>query len=300
MDYFMSKIARGFRFTVSATAAVGCGVVMILGGLGISSIAIPICGGIAILPCILILVENTRMIRQMEKAVSQLKRDLKEFGEKLDLLNETSETLKNENAIYKQHNIELKEFLSDAEKKVDELASCVDEYKASNKQFRENLESSKKNVGELQKRAEELLTIKESYEKKIEELNIIVQKIQEKLVQITAVKEDYEEKIVQMEERNKELGVISKELHNELENIKGSYEKAKSVITSLLGAKEVLEEVHGKMIKTVNDMESLDDDLKEKIQHYDQIRNTDLFNRLDQNKDGNVDLDEFLSWYSPN
>ncbi len=299
MDYFMSKIGRGFRFTVSATAAIGCFVVMALGGLGITSIAIPICGGIAILPCILILVENTKLLRDLEKAISQLRRDLKEFGEKLEMLNETSESLKKENANYKTNNIELKDLIKEADVKIDELSNYLEEYKTSNKEFKKNLESSKTNLEELQKRSEELLSIKESYELKFNELNFIISKIQEKLNQITLIKEDYEEKIQQMEERNQELGIVSDSLHQELQNIKISYEKAKSVIGSLLNAKDVLEEVHGKMIKTVDNMEDMDEDLREKIKRYDELRDTDLFNQLDKDKDGNVDLDEFLSWYSP-
>lgn len=299
MDYFMSKVARGFRFTISAAAAIGCGVVMVLGGLGVSTIAIPICGGLALLPCILILIENSKLLKDLEKTVSQLKRDLKEFGEKLDMLNETSESLKLENASYKTHNIHLKDLLSEAELKVDDLSDCVEEYKSSNKAFKKNLESSNKNLEELQKRAQELLEIKENYEKKIEDLNLVIKKIQDKLVEITSIKEDYEEKIEQMGKRNAELGIVSDKLHKELENVKVSYDKAKTVITSLINAKDVLEEVHGKMIKTVDDMESMDDEIKEKIRRYDEIRNTDLFKQLDNNKDGVVDLDEFLSWYSP-
>lgn len=296
----MSKIARGFRFTVSAVSAIACGVIIVMGALGISSAVIPVCGGLAIIPCVLILIENTKLLNDLRKGISQLKRDLKEFGEKLDMLNETSESLKHENSNYKSHNMELKALLSDAEVKIDQLSIYLDEYKDSNREFKKNLESSEQNLDELRKRAEELLKIKDAYEGKISELNQIISQIQQKLVEITDIKEDYEEKIEMMEQRNNELGIVSDELKKELGNLKAHYEKAKQVIESLISAKNVLEEVHDNMIKTATDMEDLDDDIREKLEKYDEMRNSELFQHLDENKDGNLSLEEFLGWYGGN
>jgi len=299
MDYFFSKLFRSVKYGLSILGAASAIVIIVTGALS-GSIVIPICGGLSLIPAGFIFFENTKIIRDMEKAVTKLKRNLKEFEERLDMLNETVGSLKDENNNYKQNNVELKYLLKEAEIKVDQLADYVDEYKASNKEFKKSLEKSERNNDELQERAQELLRIKDAYEKKISELNEVIEKIQNKLEEITAIKDDYEEKLLELNIRNQELEVISKEFKHELENVRKQYDKAKEVITSLLNAKEVLEEVHNNMIQTVNDMSDLDDDLRTKIERYDEIRNTDLFNQLDKNKDGQLSLEEFLSWYSSN
>ena len=52
----MSRIVRVIRYSISGIAALACGTVIVLGGLGFTTIIIPICGGIALLPSLLILI----------------------------------------------------------------------------------------------------------------------------------------------------------------------------------------------------------------------------------------------------
>ncbi len=89
MDYFFSRLGRGFRYTATITGALGCGVVIILGALSINTIAIPICGGIALIPMAMVLMENIKFVKDMENLVIKFKSETEELKVTNDELKET-------------------------------------------------------------------------------------------------------------------------------------------------------------------------------------------------------------------
>ncbi len=79
MDYFFSKLGRGIRSSLTILGALACGGVIVMGFMGVQTLAIPICGIIALIPMGMVMIENTKLIRDMEESVTKFKVENKEL-----------------------------------------------------------------------------------------------------------------------------------------------------------------------------------------------------------------------------
>ena len=295
--YFFSKIARGIKFGTAAIAALACGAIIVCGALGISTVVIPICGGIAIIPAALILVENTKLIADLEKNISELKKQVKEFTEQVSQLRKATAKYENENNRFVKSNEHLAELLKQAEIKVDALQRYLDTYKEANERFSKMLETEKDNNSKLAENVEELKSIKLQYENKIAELNLIVENINSQLGEITKIKEDAEAQLTLYQTQNNEMSL-------ELEKVRSLYNKSKEVIMTLMKTKEIFEDMAKDMVNTLSDMTEVEgktqenvDKMTQVIEKYSQQRDQEMFDKLDTNKDGMLSMDEFIEGF---
>ena len=292
--YFFSKIARGMKFTVAVTAGVFAGAVAVLGFLGISTIVIPIGGCVALIPCALLLLENTKLIADLEKNISALRHQIKDFRAQLNAMKSLTDKYQVENNKFMKSNVELSDMLSEAQSKVDELDKYLIDYKLANQKFTEQLKQEKQQANVMKSQIEELMIIKSQYEAKIRELNATVAQIQGQIVSITEIKEDLETQLTGYQ-------TTTQELSEELEKVRTMYAKSKEVIITLMKTKEIFEDVASDMVSTLSSMNITEektqqnvDQLNDAISRYTAQRDSDLFRRLDANGDGQLTLDEFI------
>lgn len=300
MDYFFSKIGRSFRYLTTITGSLACGAIIIMGILGIQTIAIPICGGIALIPMAMVLIENTAIIRKLEKLMTKFKQDLDELRKINSDLSQNVLNLSNEIIDLKQikENLviqtnKLETLLSEAESKIGKLSDLSNNYKTNLELLKQSVQKSETNNNILKENIQELLAIKKEYESEISFLKINIESIEEQVVKLTTVKEEYEKQIQQFIQSNEQLLSTKEELKIELTKVKNCYEEAKDVISTLLRSKDVLNDIFNSMIKTEEKTDQNVSTLTKIMNIFKLQRSEELFNILDQNKDGTLTLEEF-------
>jgi len=301
LDYFFSRAFRSFKYALSVGGAISCAVVIILGGLGIQTVIIPICGGIALIPIGFIFYENTKVIRDMENLVIKFKDDVKNLTKTNQKLNTNVEELGGEITELKEtkdllmdETIKLEDLLKQAKGKVETLTSLATQYESSIGDLNKNLQKSEKTNEELRVNAEELVRIKSIYE---EENNRLQENVDEISVQIEAVsqaKEEYKSQLELLKQNNKDLMVTSELLKTELNNINISYEEAKDVIETLLRSKKVLNDIYDGMAKTEEKTEENVGMMSKLLNMFGVQRSKELFNVLDTDGNQLLTPEEFI------
>lgn len=301
LDYFFSRAFRSFKYALSVGGAISCAVVIILGGLGIQTVIIPICGGIALIPIGFIFYENTKVIRDMENLVIKFKDDVKNLTKTNQKLNTNVEELGGEITELKEtkdllmdETIKLEDLLKQAKGKVETLTSLATQYESSIGDLNKNLQKSEKTNEELRVNAEELVRIKSIYE---EENNRLQENVDEISVQIEAVsqaKEEYKSQLELLKQNNEDLMVTSELLKTELNNINISYEEAKDVIETLLRSKKVLNDIYDGMAKTEEKTEENVGMMSKLLNMFGVQRSKELFNVLDTDGNQLLTPEEFI------
>ena len=163
MDYFFSKVGRGFRSTVTIVGALACGGVIVMGFMGVQTLAIPICGIIALGPMGMVLVENTKVIRDMEKNVTKFKVENKELkqtnqdlkvttnnlNQKVDKLDGEIGELDQENEELKTTNNELKTTNNELKTTNNELKETKDKLVLENDRYEGLLDEAETNLDKM-------------------------------------------------------------------------------------------------------------------------------------------------------
>ena len=308
LEYFFSKLFRGVKYTVGAVGAVAMGVVIIFSALGIQTIVIPICGGIGLIPVAFIFFENTKIVADMEKLVTQFKNETKE-------LKLTNLELKETNIELKQTNIDLKEtadsismtkdklveenqklegLLDNAEDNINKLQLLTEDYQRTSINLGDNLKDTKSNLADLQKQAEELIKIKNEYTQQNILLKNNYDQALEQLELITVAKNNYETQLNQLTVNNNELSETSELLKSELNKTQSAYEDAKAALKTLLQATGVLQDLGKDMIETEKKTEENVGMMSKLMNIFGLTRSEELFNKLDTNKDGVLSSEEFV------
>lgn len=310
LDYFFSRTFRSIKYGLSIAGGVACAVVIILGSLGWSTIVIPICGGIALIPMAFIFFENTKVIRDMENLVTQFKDETKELKETNESLKETEVKLSDEvgelteerKAIAEakdqlvSENDRLEGLLGQAEINLEQMKSLANDYQKTSESLGENLKKSERNADDLKSQAEELVRIKEEYKSQNLQLKENYGKAEKQLEAITGVKDNYEIQLQELSDNNKELSETSELIKSELNKTQSSYEDAKAALKTLLQTTGVLEDLGNDMVKTEKHTEQNVGMMTKLMNMFGVTRSEELFDKLD--KDGNnvLSLDEFVNF----
>lgn len=301
MDYFFSRLGRGFRYSATILGSLACGVVIVLGAIGIQTIVIPICGGIALIPMGMVLLENTKILRDIEKMVTKLKMDLdklKEINQKLETnvvnLSGEIDELHNVKDMLLSQNKHLETLLGEAKNSINEMNELVKSYESNIKILEHNIKNSETNLKNLQHTTKELLDIKERYEIENKILNDNLEKIATEMAELTVIKESYKTQLEKMAENNDKLSDISESLKAEINNINQSYEEAKDIIETLLRSKNVLNDIYGDMIKTEEKTEQNVGMMSRLLNVFGMERSKELFKTLDTDGDNVLTQNEFI------
>jgi chromosome segregation ATPase len=314
MDYFFSKIGRGIRYGASIVGAAAGLLVIVLGILGINSILIPISGGVAIIPAAFILVENVKVIRDMEKLVTKLKSDLKSLREQIDIMKEANEKLEKNVTDLTDINIHLSEvkdnlvsnisklesLLDESEQKVEELSDLVFQYKETSEKLNRNLDKAKINNAELQKNVNDLIDIKREYENQIESLNTTVKIFHSELDIITKTKDEYEIEINKLITTNKSMENTVKILETDLEENREICRKAKLALKTLIETQDVFTGLKDDMVETEKQTEENVSRMDNLVKIFGEERTKELFEQLDKNHDQVLSMDEFVNFIIEN
>ena len=301
MDYFFSKLGRGFRYTTTVIGTLCCGTIIILGALGINTIVIPICGGFLLIPLGMVLVENVKFIKDMENLVSKFKIDVKNLGKTNELLTTNVDNLGSEIIDLKStkdllidQTDKLTYMLKNAEGEIEKLAELATNYKENIGKLNENLKETEINNDKLKENTNKLLSIKSEYETENNKLKINVNNITQQIKEIKLAKEDYENQLDDLKHNNTDLNKTSELLKTELDNVNSCYEEAKDVIETLLRSKNVLNDIYDGMTKTEEKTEENVGMMSKLLNMFGVQRSKELFEVLD--KDGNKFLtsDEFI------
>lgn len=304
MEKLYTSIKSGVAILTASAA-----VTIIVSGALFGSILIPLCGGVCLLPVGLIIFENTKTLRDMRKIVKQLKNELKEFEDKLIMLNETNNKLKyNVSELtlikdnFKNEVSKLSILLKEGEKDIDMLNNMVHDYNDTNQKLKNSINSLQTDNKELTKNIEDLLDIKFKYEVQINELTLVVKDINSKLESMENIKNDYEIQLNTLKHENMELIDTSNSLKEDLTKVQNMYQKSKDVISTLIKTKDIFEDLYSDMAKTASDMSNTEhntelnvEQMKDMIKKFDEKRTQEIFDKLDVNKDGTISMDEFLN-----
>ncbi len=285
MDYFFSRLFRGVKYSLSLVGALACGVVIVLGSMGVSTAVIPICGGIAIIPMGFSFFESTKVMRDLENMVTKFKTDIKNFKQQIDNLSLQVSGLKTEVN-------RLESMLDQAEEQLTQLKNLVGQYKDTNESLKFNLNRTEINNDKLQKNVDDLIRIKSEYESRINSLTNLTTNIQEQLDDVSKLKDDYKN-------NNEMLADSNKNLKAELEKVDKMYEDAKALAEVLLNSKNVLSDIYTDMVQTETKMDQNTDTMSKLINVLGIERTQELFKQLDADGDNKLSLDEFRSMLNP-
>lgn len=302
MDYFFSKIGRGFRYSATIIGSLAIGAVIILGILGIQTIVIPICGGIALIPMAMVLFESTKILRDMEKLITKFKTDLGELrkintdlsqnvlnlGNEVDQLKITKEKLIEETT-------KLENLLNEAEIKVTKLGELSNNYEASLKVLMNEINITEQNNHSLQQNVDSLLKIKAEYESEINNLKNNIDLIEVKINELSKIRDDYSKQIQEFAANNSELFETTEALKNEISRVNRSYEEAKDVIKTLLRSKDLLNDIYNSMLTTEQRTEENVSTVTKLLNIFKVNRSEELFAKLDKDNDKILTLEEFTS-----
>ena len=317
MDYFFSRIFRGFKYTLSIVGALACGVIIVMGALGISSVIIPICGGIAIIPMAFIFFENTVIIRKMEELVSKFKLEMKSLRESNLKLKDNLDRLDNQNNRLETNvtNLEddlydlnktkqdlinetdkLESLLDQADNKIDSLAKLTEQYKRTSEELAVSLKTSEHNNEELKNNVGKLFEIKNDYEQSNQLLKNNIAEIEKQLKSVSDIKDRYESELTKIYETNNHLSETSKLLEKELNKTKNCYQEAKNVIQTLLQSQGIFEEIKEDMVKTESETRENVGKMSNLIEIFGEKRTKELFDRLDKDQNKVLTQEEFVNF----
>jgi chromosome segregation ATPase len=308
MDYFFSRVGRGFRYAATVAGSICLIGVIALGGLGINTIFIPIGGGIALIPMAMVMFENVKVIRDMEDQVSIFKtenKELKHTNENLKQttleLDDTVKNLQSETDGIKQvkdklvdENTKLEHLLDNAETNLDEMKTLANQYKNTSKELGENLKQTEKNRDELRQQAEELVKIKDSYMEQNEQLKANYMQAEQQLKEITTVKDNYEIQLQELSDNNKELSKTTEAIKVELNKVESQYEQSKSALKVLLQSTGVMKDLGEEMVKTEQKTSENVGMMSRLLNVFGINRSEDLFYKLDKDGDEMLSIDEFV------
>jgi len=309
MDYFFSRLGRGLRYTATVVGSLSIGVIIILGSLGIQSVVIPICGGIALIPMAMVMFENFKVIKDMENLVIKFKSDVKDLreinnkltnnvfvlGGEIDELEVTNNELKDTKDQLVDETIKLENLLKDAEGQVETLGTLAKDYDTNIKNLSVNLQKSENNNDELKANAEELVRIKLDYEKENNILKDNIDIIGVQIKTLSQAKNEYAIQLDTLKQNNEDINETSDLLKEELNNVNNAYDEAKDVIETLLRSKKVLNDIYDGMAKTEEKTGENVGMMSKLLNVFGVQRSKELFDILD--KDGNKLLtnEEFIN-----
>lgn len=302
MDYFFQRVFRGVKSMFGVVGALSSITIIALGAMGIQTIAIPICGGICLIPVGFIFFENTKVVRDMEKYVSQFKiennvlkqtnLELKQTKLELDqsvqvlVSNNSNLTIIKDELILANEKYE--SMLEQTSKKLEEMAQLVNQYKTTAEQMEKNLTNITQHRDELKQQATQLLAIKDMFEQENKKLNENISLVEEQLKLVTTTNLNYEKQL-------QDLKSTSTLLKDELERTRRSYEEAKASLKSLLQATGVLTDLGNEMIKVEHKTESNVDTMTKILNMFGRERAMELFAKYDIDGNKVLTLDEYLN-----
>lgn len=295
MDYFMQRCFRGTKSIIGFAGAGACGAIVIMGFMGVQSIAIPICGIVALLPVGFIFFENTKVIRDMEKYVTKFKSENKELKQTNSDLKQTRVELSIEKDRLMDENNRYEELLDDAETNLNKMRELANQYQNTSKELGQNLKNAETNRSELKSQAEELMRIKIRYESENQNLHDNVEKIKDQLDLVTQAKKDYELQLSELENNNQELEETTILLKEELEKAESSYEKSQAALKVLLQSTGVLEDLGEKMVQTEEQTSENVTMTTKLLNMLGMSRSKELFEKLDEDNDSLLSMDEFVN-----
>lgn len=323
MEYFFSRLGRSLRYSATILGSLACGTVIVLGIMGINTIVVPICGGIALIPMAMVMFENVKAIRDLENNVSAFKSEnkkLKETNENLKItenklsadlgkLEHTNNNLEhtNNNLVEIKNNLieqnsRYEKLLDESEINLNSMTELANKYKATSLELSNNLHNSTQNLELLKSQALELINIKNEYQKENKILNENIKKVQDQLDQVTQAKEAYEIQLIklsdtnnQLSDSNNQLSEIATNLRSELEKAKASYEDAKSALKTLLQATGVLADLGNDMVQTEHKTEQNVSTMSKLLSLFGMSRSEEMFNKLDKDNNKVLTVDEFVN-----
>ena len=279
-----------------------CGVIIITSIMGISTIAIPICGGIALLPMGFIFFENTKLIADIENAIIKLKSEISDLAEtttRLELTNEdlhkTSDDLKSTKDSLIQETKSLEQMLTKANQEINNLSDILRKYKVIEHKLQNNVSNLESSNNILKQTTSELVNTKNSYEQQNKNLKVDIDLIETQLKEIMKLKVTYESNINTLVNNNETLHHSLDVLHTELENSKILYTEAKTAVKTLLIASGVLKDLGDDMVKIEKKTDENVTTLSNILDSFGRNRTGELYEKLDKNGDGLVDKEEFLN-----
>lgn len=301
MDYFFQRCFRGTKSLFGVLGGLGCGTVIVLGFLGIQTIAIPIAGIIALGPVGFIFFENTKVVRDMEKYVSGFKvqnrqleltnTDLKKtstnLNNEVEGLHVENEDLKNTKTELVKGNEKLQELLNMAETRINKMEKLAKSYEETSKNLGKSLKDAEQNRDELKLQAEELINIRDNYHSENSHLKETVNQVEDQLKIVTDVNQAYKNQLGEMKN-------TSELLTQELEKTRVSYEEAKDTIKALLRASNVLEDLGDDMVKTEKKTKENVGKMERILNMFGREKAIELFQKYDKNQDDHMSLDEYL------
>ena len=300
MDYFFSKLGRGIRYSATIVGGIACGVIIILSVIGIQTIVVPICGGIALIPIGMVLIENVTIIRNLEKLMTKFKNQLQQLGVINNNLSDNVSRLSTEVSQLSQTKdsliqeiTKLSNLLKEAEIKVVKLSDLAKIYEDNAAKLSALTQNYQNQNQQLTEETHKLVDIKQQYEEENARLTATIDEINQQLSQLVKMKEAYEIQLLQSKENNQELKV-------EIEKIAIYYNQAKEVIETLLRSKNVLDDIYSGMIKTETQTSENVNTLSKLLNIFGKNRTLELFQQLDQNEDGVLTSQEFINALSKN
>lgn len=287
MDYFFQRCFRGMKSIFGVAGGLACITVIALGGLGIQTIAVPICGAVALLPVGFIFFENTKVVRDMENYVSQFKTENRQLQETNVGLKQTNNELNVTKDGLVKANTKYEGLLDQAENNLDTMKGLVTKYKSTSEKLGENLKQSEQNRDDLKDQANELIKIKDEYDDENKELKQTVDQIQEQLKIVMIANKTYEHQLHEMAD-------TSELLSDELDKTRQSYEGAKESLKVLLNATGVLEDLGDDMVKTEKKTEENVDRMTKILNMFGRERAIELFKKFDTDGNKQLSLDEYI------
>ena len=288
MDYFFSRLGRGFRYTATILGGLSSSAVVVMGFLGVTSIAVPICGCISLIPLAMVMMENVKFVRDMEKHVSNFKKENLKLKQINIELSQTSHELNQTKSDLIEANNKYEKLLDQAEINLDSMKTIVSRYEQTNKSLQSHLTKAEQNNQEIKSHLEEIESIKKEYELENIQLKSTIDSIQSQLDQITSLKDDYELNL-------KQSKLVTEQLEMELEKTKASYEKSQLALKTLLQTTGVLKDLGEEMIKTEVKTEHNVDKLSNLLELLESDRTKELFEKLDKDGDDKLTLEEFVN-----
>ena len=300
MDYFFSRVGRGIRYSATIVGGIACGVIIILSVIGIQTIIVPICGGIALIPIGMVLFENIKIIKDLEKLVTKFKNQLQELGlinnnlsdNVSRLSTEVSQLSQTKDSLIKE-TTKLSDLLKEAETKVVKLSDLAKTYEDNATQLSLLTQDYKNQNQQLTDETNKLVDIKKQYEEENTRLMVTIDKINQQLSQLTQIKEAHEAELLKSEHNNQAL-------KTEIEKIATYYNQAKEVIETLLRSKNVLDDIYSGMIKTETQTSENVTTMSKLLNIFGKSRTMELFQQLDEDGDGVLTSQEFINALSKN
>jgi chromosome segregation ATPase len=287
MDYFFQRCFRGTKSLFGVIGGVACATVITLGAIGIQTIAIPICGAVALIPVGFIFFENTKVVRDMEKYVSLFKLENKQLHKTNTDLKQTNIELKQTKDDLVKSNERYGELLDQAENNIDIMKQLAVKYKTTSEQLGFNLQQTEKNHELLKQQAEELIKIKNDYDKENKSLKSTVNQIESQLKIVLTNNKTYEVQLSEMKD-------TSESLRLELEKTRKSYQESKELCKNLLQASGILEDLSNDMIKTEQKTEANVDRLTAILNMFGREKAIELFHKFDKDENKQLSLDEYI------